>query len=245
MAKAIVSSNARAVQFTGGGEPLLNPDTIKAIVFAHSIDKNVGLITNGSKLTPELTQYCTWIRVSLDAYDAESYKRTHGVGVDEWMTVLENVSAAVRVKGDCTIGLGYLTDEQTIEGAEQAIKLAQDLGVDYIQFRPYQGSQFDPRPILAELSDWDGVLTSEARYDRLARDKTYHRCYAAACAMVLGADGKIYQCCDTKYRARVSDGVQGRMSLPVHPFCPTPCRHEANNEYLNEVLVERQHAEFV
>ena len=42
--------SVRAVTFTGGGEPLCNPDTLDAIRYANHKGLDVALITNGSLL---------------------------------------------------------------------------------------------------------------------------------------------------------------------------------------------------
>ncbi len=74
----------RAIGLSGGGEPLLNKNLLEMISYASSkgiID--IRLITNGTLLTPELSQKLvtsglTWISISIDAMKPETYKKIRG-----------------------------------------------------------------------------------------------------------------------------------------------------------------------
>lgn len=135
------AGKAKAVNFCGGGEPLARGQAINIMEYAKTIGYSVGLMTNLYRLPAEgaerLTRACAWIRVSLDAGTPEWYMKRHGVDAGEYGMVLLRLGELTRNKGDCTVGVGYLTDVDTdIHDMEQAIREAKGAGADYIQFRP-------------------------------------------------------------------------------------------------------------
>ena len=56
----------KAVTFTGGGDPLVNKNTVDSIEFADSLGMEVALITNGLALSEDysrrLVKICQWIK---------------------------------------------------------------------------------------------------------------------------------------------------------------------------------------
>ena len=74
------------MRLSGGGEPFLLPYLITLIEYAKSAGAKVGIITNGSRLTPRvasrlLAADTDTIEVSVDAADKETYSRIR-VGLD-------------------------------------------------------------------------------------------------------------------------------------------------------------------
>ena len=79
-----VDQGLKSVGLSGAGEPLLNNNLLEMIGYANSkgiID--IRLITNGTLLTPELSQKLvtsglTWISISIDAVKPETYEQIRG-----------------------------------------------------------------------------------------------------------------------------------------------------------------------
>lgn len=157
----------KAVTFTGGGEPLLHPDADRLIGAARHLGMDVALITNGMLLDRvdlrALVDRCTWIRVSVDAHNRESYYVSKKV--DAWERVEANIGLLVdakrEYKSDCTIGLGYLTDAERAEGFVAFASHFQRSGVDYVQARPITYMPGDERASLQK----DVELLREDRID--------------------------------------------------------------------------------
>ena len=67
----------RAIDFCGGGEPLLHPDIIKILEHCNKKKIVIGLYTNfaikNDKLLKTITENCSYIRVSLDTFNNETY----------------------------------------------------------------------------------------------------------------------------------------------------------------------------
>ncbi len=135
----------RGVIFTGGGEPTLHSDLSEALEHTALLGMDAAVITNGLQLSESqirsIVSHCCWVRVSLDAGDAYGYKHSHGGTSEEFTSVWGNIAALVDMKkqlgSSCTIGVGYLVDNELIPGMEQAAISCAQVGVDYIQFRPF------------------------------------------------------------------------------------------------------------
>ena len=210
-----------AVTFTGGGDPLVNKNTIDVMEYANRIGLEIALITNGLALTKDVAEraikICTWIRISVDADSPETYLKTHGVGKKAWDLMLNNLKTLVKLKketsSDCTIGVGYLTLSDTIELDKMLrfTKLFKEIGVDYSQFRPIlltwdetKEVQFDnslPNILecVKESTDQYDVLYSKPKYDLMEKSKKYWRPYGVCLGVnfttVVSANKKVYMCC--------------------------------------------------
>lgn len=217
----LAKNKIRGLIFTGGGEPLCNPDTLEIVELAKSKGLDIGFITNGSLLNHEaagcLLKNCTWIRVSLDAGSPEVFKSTHGMNGAEFNKIISSIGALVKMKkkmkSECTIGIGFLTSDCTKPDMLKAALLARKLGVDYLQFRPMQvhnGGRFEYRwadvqdeiaKCLKYSSNGFKVLYSQHKYE-MAHDvqfgRYYKKCYGQQFATVISASGKMYICCHTR-----------------------------------------------
>lgn len=216
--KELSEAKIRGLIFTGGGEPLCNVNTIDVVRLSKELGLDIGFITNGSLLNSEnaetLLECCTWIRISLDASDEGMFQKTHGMNGNEHKRVVENIRLLSDIKemigSSCTVGIGYLTCDETIGGMVEAAKMGNDLGVDYLQFRPMQihrGGNFDYHwtDVSGKIKgclkySYDGykVLFSRHKYNMMKDSKygrNYGRCYGHQFATVISASGKMYICC--------------------------------------------------
>jgi MoaA/NifB/PqqE/SkfB family radical SAM enzyme len=192
------------------GDPLLHPRI--ATLLSELTDRAIPyvLICNGEGVTPEIAAIAAnsarGIRISLDAFDADSFRRAHGVSGGAWERVISGVRTLVESRLDgaagmrCLLGVGYLTDDRTKAGMLPATILARNLGVDYIQFRPYHyraddvGAELDA--CLERADEKFQVLASGQKYS-YAGDVTrsYSVCHASAFYSVIDARGDVYICC--------------------------------------------------
>jgi len=200
----------RGLVLTGGGEPSLNPHTPRVIQYASNLGLDVGIITNGIELSDDLmhtiSKYCTWCRVSLDARTREGYEKTHGLGGDDFDRVVSNTKRLVglrnRLNSPCTIGNGFLTGTDTVGAILPFTLLSKEMGVDYVQFRPFH---YDTTPIDRELEEARKhetedfkVLSLEYKYGHFNEPRPYDKCYSCDFVGVITADYKLSTCCHTK-----------------------------------------------
>lgn len=214
----------RALTFSGGGEPLLygQDRVLKLMSLAMTHGMDTALITNGSLLTPDdRYRRCQWVRVSLDAYDADTFQRFHGRNIKEFDKVVGRVKDFAATKLGPTVGVGFLTDSGTI-GRGDVRRMAEfcaGLGVHYLQFRPLvidmvadptmRGGRkewVDGDAILEEVrraaeefgTDAYKVVCSAGKYDALERPtfgREYDRCLAHFLEATVSADQRVYICC--------------------------------------------------
>jgi len=134
--------NLKALIWTGGGEPLVNSNTIKGIRLAKNLGIENGMFTNGILMTPEviptIVECCEWIRISIGAATAETFKKCHGT--DDFNKIINNVKEFVRVKKelkkDVAIGLSMMVHPENYHELYEEAKIAKELGVDYFQGKP-------------------------------------------------------------------------------------------------------------
>jgi MoaA/NifB/PqqE/SkfB family radical SAM enzyme len=219
----IKNFGGKGIIFTGGGEPLCNPETIKAVEYAKSLGLDVGFITNGLLLDKDtakiLVKNCTWIRISLDAGSDKTYKITHGLNSNHYKKVLLNIENLVKTKkelnSNVTIGTGFLTFPEVISDMESFVLQSKDLGVDYAQFRPLLKNffkkeiNFSPNKEILEKIKFCKtksrknfkVVSSEHKYERMLNGKVqrlYKKCFGHNFATVISANKKMYLCCHTR-----------------------------------------------
>ena len=217
----LAAFGVRAVTFSGGGEPLMyGEDTILYLMErCRLLGMQCALITNGSLLrSTRYVELCEWVRVSLDGYDDETYRRFRGA--DQLELVSENTERLCAAPGQATVGVGFLTDwssdtDFVLRAAEYCQRFK---GLDYIQFRPLVLSWHDDDTLRGgygerDRFDWiesaaqqaqrlapDGcrVLLSREKYVSLAEPncgRTYNRCHAHFLQACISADQRVYLCC--------------------------------------------------
>jgi len=89
------------IRLSGGGEPMLHPRAVEHMVYAKEKGARIGLITNGSRFTPEgleelIRAGVDAIEFSADAGDPETYVRVRP-GLD-WETLNRNAGTAVELR---------------------------------------------------------------------------------------------------------------------------------------------------
>jgi len=281
--KQLAEAKVRGLIFTGGGEPLCNAFTLEIVEYAKSLGLDIGFITNGTLINGHvvgvLLKHCTWIRVSLDAGSPEVYEKTHGMGKADYDRVIANIDLLVEMKkvtsSKCTIGVGFLTNEESIKDMLKATRLMKDIGVDYIQFRPMQihrGGKFSYHwanvdkeiAICSQLATPEfQVLFSQHKYE-MAHDPQYGRyykkCYGQQFASVISASSKMYICCHTrgydkycigdltrKSFKQIWNSKKRREAIKNINFCDCIplCRDNTFNQILWNIVQPREHVNFL
>jgi MoaA/NifB/PqqE/SkfB family radical SAM enzyme len=262
---------AKAVTFTGGGEPLVNKDTLKTVGAAKQLGFDIGFITNGLLLNNEaaltILEHCSWCRISLDSDCNETRIATHGL--DDFDIIVKNIDRIAKFKkesnSECTIGTGYLTGSHTIAGMEGFVKISKELGVDYAQFRPFHHDKTDISKDYHRLNekysdDKFKVVASIHKYSRYSEEKArpYTKCYGVNFTTVIAADAEMYICCHMRGIKKYSLGNLRKWemyklwehreeifkTIDFHD-CPPFCRCDEFNRVLFEIKQEKQHMNFL
>jgi len=219
----------KAITFSGGGEPFTYryfTQTIKKL-----IDYKIPFasLTNGSRLNGEVAQLfaknATWLRVSIDGYDDESYAKARDVKVGEFTKILNNMKYFVNIADrTCNLGVSFIIDATNYTKIYEFSKLMKSIGVDSIKLsgcvvdnegvknNEYHKSFFEKAKELSqkvkdELEDENFEVFDSYHYLEDKFDKDYTWCPYSQVLPVIGADLNIYPCQDKAYN--LDNGLVG------------------------------------
>ncbi len=216
----LIEMGVKAVTFTGGGEPL----TYKHIAeFADRLltgGIKVGMLTNGALLTGDkaqaLADRASWVRVSMDGWDDESYEKYRGVKGGEHTKISNNLRDFARIKGRTTLGISLNVDKDNYSHIYEFARHMRDLGVDHLKIsgcvvsnsgdenNKYHAPFFNQtNEIIAkaksELEDGHFGIVNLYHVMPSRFDKEYTTCPFAQFLVVIGADENVYTCQDKAY----------------------------------------------
>lgn len=151
----------KAINWTGGGEPVIYPNFNEFICFAHQKGLEQGLFTNGFVEIPN-QEIFKWIRISLTNKGYEVIKK---------------------LKVPFGICLNQ-TENQSTEELRRLCLGARDLGAVYFQIRPALIGFYDAQPKLEVpeyLKEYETgrfkVYTTSYKYEECTRKRDYGKCY--------------------------------------------------------------------
>ena len=136
----------KSIMFAGEGEPLLHPainEMVKYTKYQGNID--VSFTTNAVRLNEkfieESLKNTSWIKVSFNGGDEESYSEIHRTKKDDYHKVINNLKQAVDYKKKhrlkTVIGLQTLLLPENIESIPMLCETCKEIGVDYLVIKPY------------------------------------------------------------------------------------------------------------
>lgn len=265
----LASYGIRSVTWSGGGEPLTNPDALRILRAAYANGIKQGLYTNGTMIdrnsAATIAACCEWVYVSMDEPDKRSYalrKRANKFH-DAVRGIQELVDYGV------TVGVGFLIDEQNVGRTADMIRLGESLDVAYVQFRPL--IRWNDRRLCDTKDDvswyaavnWESIHSDTVRVEidpqRFRRygnwcGHGYDVCWWSGIQCVITPDGRVWTCCNRR-------GFDGSClgDLNCHSFaeiwakrpiakvdenCRVMCRGHLPNLELHEIFRERTHADF-
>jgi MoaA/NifB/PqqE/SkfB family radical SAM enzyme len=129
-----------SIDFTGGGEPLLQPNLPQWIAEGHAAGCETGFLSNGlllkkEKLRQILDAGVDWIGISIDGADAEMYEKIRiGSNFDR---VCENVAriADWRNGSRPKTMINFVLMDLNFHQVADIVRLAAGLGVDQLNFK--------------------------------------------------------------------------------------------------------------
>lgn len=219
----------KAITFSGGGEPFTYRyfnETIKKLI-EYKIP--FASLTNGSKLKGEIAELfaynATWLRISIDGCDDESYAVARSVKVGEFSKIIDNMKAFAQIKNRvCSLGVSYIVDKTNFSKIYEFTQLMKSIGVDSIKIsacivdndgkknNEYHQPFFEEAKALSQKAKKE--LESESfevfdSYHLLEEtfEKEYTWCPYSQILPVIGADLNIYPCQDKAYN--LDNGLVG------------------------------------
>lgn len=209
----------RAITFSGGGEPLIYRYMLPALKKLVETPIAFATLTNGARLKGEIARlfalHGTWVRVSMDGFNNESYKKFRGVGGGEFDKIIANMEEFKKIGGKCYLGVSFIVGQENYQSIYEMVKILRNIGVDSVKISPAIVSNDGDKtneyhaPIYKSvkeeidkaLSDFgkDFEIYDSYHYQLDSFTKDYHWCPYSQMLMVIGADLNIYPCQDKAY----------------------------------------------
>lgn len=264
----------KAVTFVGGGEPLVHKD-FSLICEEYLKDFDVGVVTNGEFINKhiDVLQKCKFVRISLDAGTSRTHRRLHRSKGESYRIIMNNIKALRKLNPELVIGVAFLVHPENCYEIPELANFLSVIGVDYLQVRPVymKGLKFDEK-MLAKLeqilTDTENnvkdtkmaFITFRNRFSEFnGNDFRPTSCKAHNLLSIIGADSKIYLCCQLRgnpyfvlgnlkeksfQEIWLSEERQKVIEWIDIKRCP-PCRYKKYNEVMNYLASERGHNNFL
>jgi Fe-coproporphyrin III synthase len=222
----VIDMGVKAVTFSGGGEPLLYkqlPETIKNLA-AGGI--RIGALSNGSNLKGRVAdafaEYATWIRISLDGWDDESYAKARDIKEGAFSQLIENLRSFSARSSKCTLGTSFIIDNKNYTHIYDICAQLKDAGVQHVKLYGviinndgrknnayHQDIAEETMALIEKAKALEGDGFSIVNHYHLLEDrfeKTYTSCPFLTYLTIIGADSNVYTCQDKAYN---KDGLLG------------------------------------
>lgn len=215
----MASLGVKSIMYAGEGEPLMHKYIGDIINHTKDAGIDVAITTNGVLLNQELLDRTlgkiTWIKVSINGANKESYRAIHRSSLGDFDRVIKNMSYAVHLRKEkkykCTLGMQLLLLPENSKEVLELAKIARDIGMDYLAVKPYSQHPQSKTAVYSSIkySDYE-YLTDELagfnsnnfnvifrigamkKWDEKKRD--YHRCLALPFWSYIDADGSVWGC---------------------------------------------------
>ncbi|HOI19084.1 MAG TPA: radical SAM protein [Candidatus Woesearchaeota archaeon] len=215
----LIEMRVKAVTFSGGGEPFCYPFLTQAIELLAKSQIKFASLTNGSlvigKNAELFAKYGSWLRVSIDGWDEESYSKFRSVPFGEFSKVMKNMEHFKKLNGDCHLGVSIIVGKENAEHIFDLSMKLKKIGVDSIKISPRIISNSGVEnniyhePIFEKVKSQISLLKKECSSDFEVYDsfhlqletfeKNYTWCPYHQILAVIGADLNIYPCQDKAY----------------------------------------------
>ncbi|MFA6215553.1 MAG: radical SAM protein [Patescibacteria group bacterium] len=131
------------IQLNGLGEPLLNNDIFEMIKCAKSKNINITVTSNLALATSEKAKKLVaagpdLLKISMDSTDPEIYHSIRNGNLEDAITGIKNVIRAKKEAGSKkpSIWFNSIIMNKNVDGLIKILKLAEELGVDMVRFKP-------------------------------------------------------------------------------------------------------------
>lgn len=215
------SMGVKAVTFSGGGEPLCYEYICDAVKMLAANKIKIACITNGALLRGEIAElfakHATWIRLSIDGYDPQSYAEIRGVSENEFHKVLDNIRNFSSIQDNkCLLGISLIINKDNYRHIYPLVRDLKACGAATVKLSPcvvsndgaennrYHADIFEDvkkniQECIAELADdafeiYDAYHVLDEKFD-----KDYDWCPYLQILPVIGADCNVYSCQDKAY----------------------------------------------
>lgn len=243
---------------TGGGEPTISKDFDKITAWMESHRYKYGINTNFNRYVEINPEY---LKVSLDAWDRQSYKDIRGV--DAYDTVRENIIRYARYKKDST-NLGIQMLAKRADDVWRFYDANKDLPVDYIVIRPVESTNgqyynnldgdealTNPKIIMKAIENVmkeDKRVVMNFKWNML--DAKFNKCHGQWAQIAVNELGEVMYCCHKPYQTighiMDEDILEKKRQVQTDmEMCDVPCRLTSVNQIITQIEGKQYNAEFI
>jgi len=216
----LIEMNVKSVTFTGGGEPLCYPFFLNSIKTLANSPIKFRTYTNGSRLEGEVAEvfahHGSWMRISMDGWDDESYTRYRGIKDKEYTKIMSNLENFKSLGGNCNLGVSLIIDKKNAGHLFNMIQNLKNVGVDSVKVSPciisnegeennkyhepiFQKVKEQTRKAKGLLSEENFEISDSYNKQLISFEKEHDWCPYIQIRPVIGADLNIYSCQDKAY----------------------------------------------
>ncbi|MGE4267705.1 MAG: radical SAM protein [Deferribacterales bacterium] len=211
----LADAGTKSVVFAGIGEPLLNPETVPAVVKAKKLGIDAGMSTNGALMKdghiPELVQNLTWIRFSFNAATPEKYAEIHHTKPEDFEKALVNIEKLAKEKkragASVTIGLQFILLSDNLNGIDSLVGRVKKAGADYFSMKHFYEHEKNSMKCSSINEEQENMLKAvSAKYsdpkfsvilrsrENLNRTRVYDKCMGLPFIVYIRENGDVYTC---------------------------------------------------
>lgn len=244
----LIDNGVKGIILTGGGEPMISKDFDRICGWLETNHIQYGVNTNFNVLKYIQPKY---LKISLDAYDRESYIERRGV--DAYDTVIFNIKCYLKWKKtnnvSTTVGLQAVAD--TLEHAQKFYEANKGLEVDYFNIRPmestlsayYRDSEKETeRQAIVEWLEKMKLVDERicVNYKWYETKHRFNKCHASFMQIALNQRGEVMYCCHKPYEiiGHITDAdiwEKKEKAITDISRCDVPCRMSAPNGMIEEI----------
>lgn len=193
----------KGVRISGGGEPLVNPNTLLFIEECVRRGIEVGIFTNGGLLNDDnipIIAKCRFCRISLDSATPETHAKIHKS--NDYHRILESIKKLSKTNIR-ELGVSFMVMKDTLDDILLLPTL--NLPVHYIHLKPINtGIDETTRTLALQYLDFLSTMKNipQLRYSRVVYDQWANRnipCRITKIIRAIAADNKEYICCEHNY----------------------------------------------
>lgn len=259
----VIELGVQGIILTGGGEPTVSHDfDLITEYLESSLPKHIkwGINTNFNVVKFIKPAY---LKVSLDAWDVDSYYSNRGVGA--YNRVRSNIQeyAAFKKNNNLTTQIGIQMLATSAIDVEHFYHANKNLPVDYISIRPMEStngsyyktvSQYtDEQPgtiisTIKKIATLDPRVVLNFKWNLLGQQES--TCTAQWSQLAIDERGDVMYCCHKPYQivGNIFDPdileKKARVGTDMS-MCDIPCRLTAPNLEVSQLLAERKDVEFI
>lgn len=260
----------RAINWTGGGEPLMTDWFCDIARFTTVKHIQQGIFTNGSLMNDRIMETLLsthhWIRFSIDAGTRETYHKLRGV--DDFNKVITNVKKLVTLRNEehykVDIGIGFVITPDNYHEIPLFSELIKETGVDYGQYKPsiledtFEDARWEEeiKPLLEDVfKNNPKAVINLYKFNDITEsnlDQPYKTCYGHQFCPCIGADGEVWICNQLRGRDGYSFGNLyretfkdiwngGRRQRVIKYLNLSKCPKLCKNNEINKILYRIKH----